>query len=116
MNNILKIRASSFSASAFYARDPLWLAKLGHHIMPSEMQVSQQFIVHSTLTFSMIKERGHRTPKRTNLVKGTDSLISKHLLGDGSCRALSQLDFDLKMKKKEIKFIRNLDLRPTTQT
>jgi hypothetical protein len=39
--------------------------------------------------------------KRTNLVKCTDSLISKHLLSDSSCRALSQLDLDLKKKTHE---------------
>ena len=65
MNNVLKIRTSSFSAPAFYVHDPLWLAKLGHRIMLSEMQVSQQFIVHSTLTFSMIKERGQHLKEQT---------------------------------------------------
>jgi len=45
-------------------------------------------------------QRKGTAPKRTNLVKGTDSLISEHLLGDGGCRALSQLDFDLKMQKR----------------
>jgi hypothetical protein len=93
------MKTNNFAAPVLYDQR---LTEPRHRVILSEIKPHSMLHVHDQILSKMHYNHWGRALKRTNLVKCTNSLIRKHLLGDSSCRALPQLDLNLKKNPQQL--------------